>query len=175
MKRLVISAISVMALLLSAGTAIAADGGATVETVVMSFALDSDTCSNLPDGTSIAWTGTGTSITRTRTDANGITTIGNTTHANGIATDLDGNSYRFNYSNEFRISNTLAEPDVFSGLMTDSFSLAGQGPAKLHNGFVAVFTTNSDFDESGFHFVPLNSHGDPIKFDDPWAHHCDPL
>jgi hypothetical protein len=175
MKRLVISAISIMALLLSAGTAIAADGGATVETIPMTFApLTSDTCSYLPDGTSITWSGTGTSITRTRTDANGTLTIGNTTVAHGVATDQDGNTYHFHYSNGSRLSNTLADPGLFSGLMTDSFTLAGQGPAKLSNGFVAVFTTNG----TSFGVEPLTSRGDPISFapfPQGYTNHCDPL
>lgn len=175
MKRLWISLLSITLLLLGPGTAMAADGGATVETIPMTFApLNSDTCPNLPDGTSITWSGTGTSITRTRTDASGITTIGNTTHAHGTATDQDGNTYTFNYSNEFRISNTVADPSVFSGLMTDSFSLAGQGPARLHNGFVAVFTT----DFTSFGFEPLSVRGDPISFapfPQGFTAHCDPL
>ena len=100
-------------------------------------AAHSETCSNLPDGTSITWSGTGQSITRIRTDASGVTTIGNITHAHGIATDQVGNTYTFNYTNTFRISNTLADPAVFSGPMVDSFSLAGQGPIRLHAGFVA--------------------------------------
>lgn len=171
MKRLVVSAAAVMALLLSAGT-VAAGGGATVETIPMSFApLTSETCSSLPPGTSITWSGTGQSITRISTDASGVTTIGNVTHAHGIAADQDGNTYNFNYTNTFRISNTLADPAVFSGPMVDSFSLAGQGPIRLHAGFVAIFTN----DAGTFHFVPLNSFGDPIKFTDPWAHRCDPL
>ena len=173
MKRTAISA-ALVALLLGAGTA-TAGGGATVETIQMTFApLNSETCSYLPDGTSITWSGTGTSITTSRTDANGVTTIGNTTHANGFATDQDGNTYAFNYSNEFRISNTLADPTVFSGLMTDSFSLAGQGPATLSNGFVAVFTT----DFVSFGFEPLVSRGDPISFapyPEGFTAHCDPL
>ena len=173
MKRTAISA-ALVALLLGAGTA-TAGVGATVETIQMTFApLNSETCSYLPDGTSITWSGTGTSITTSRTDANGVTTIGNTTHANGFATDQDGNTYAFNYSNEFRISNTLADPTVFSGLMTDSFSLAGQGPATLSNGFVAVFTT----DFVSFGFEPLTSRGDPISFNpfpQGYTAHCDPL
>jgi hypothetical protein len=172
MKRLAVSAAAVMALLLSAGTTIAADGGATAETIPMSFApLTSETCSSLPAGTSITWSGTGQSITRIRTDAIGVTTIGNVTHAHGIAADQDGNTYNFNYTNTFRISNTLADPAVFSGPMVDSFSLAGQGPIRLHAGFVAIFTN----DAGTFHFAPLHSFGDPIKFTDPWAHRCDPL
>jgi hypothetical protein len=174
MKRTAISA-ALVALLLSAGTATAAGGGATVETIQMTFApLNSETCPYLPDGTSITWSGTGTSITTFRTGANGVTTIGNVTHANGLATDQDGNTYAFNYSNEFRISNTLADPTVFSGLMTDSFSLAGQGPALLHNGFVAVFTT----DFVSFGVEPLVSRGDPISFapfPEGFTAHCDPL
>jgi hypothetical protein len=170
-RRFAIATMTIMSLLLSAGTVAAADGGATVEIKSASFALLSSlTCSNLPEGTSITWTGTEKSITRTRTDSNGVMTIGNTTHAAGVATDQNGNAYAFNYSNEFRISNTVANPGVFSGLMTDSFSLAGQGPARLHNGFIAVFTT----DFASFSFEPLNSRGDPIDFA-TGAAHCDPL
>jgi hypothetical protein len=175
MKRLAVVSLTALSLVFGAGTAIAANGGATVETIPMSFAtLNSETCPYLPDGTSITWSGTGTSVTRSRTDANGITTIGNTTHANGVATDQDGNAYAFHYSNVFRISNTVADPAVFSGLMTDSFSLAGQGPAMLNNGFVAVFTT----DFVSFGVEPLTSWGDPISFapfPQGFTPHCDPL
>ena len=175
MKRLAVVSLTALSLVFGAGTAIAANGGAPVETIPMSFAtLNSETCPYLPDGTSITWSGTGTSVTRSRTDANGITTIGNTTHANGVATDQDGNAYAFHYSNVFRISNTVADPAVFSGLMTDSFSLAGQGPAMLNNGFVAVFTT----DFVSFGFEPLISWGDPISFapfPQGFTPHCDPL
>jgi hypothetical protein len=171
MKRLAVLAAAVMALLMSAGTAVAANGGATIETIPVTFApLSSETCPNLPAGTSITWSGTEKSITRTRTDRNGVTTIGNTTHAHGFATDQAGNSFAFNYSNEFRISNTVGNPGLFSGIMTDSFSLAGRGPARLHNGFVAVFTT----DFASFSFQPLHSRGDPIDFG-TGAAHCDPL
>jgi hypothetical protein len=175
MKRLSISVLSILALLLIPGSAFAAVGGATVETIPMAFApLTSDTCSYLPAGTSITWSGTGTSITRTRTDANGITTLGNTTVAHGVATDQDGNAYHFHYSNSYNISNTLANPGLFSGQMIDSFTLAGQGPAQLSNGFVAVFTT----DGTSFGFEPLTSRGDPIAFrpfPQGFDAHCDPL
>jgi hypothetical protein len=90
---------------------------------------------------------------------------------NGTATDQAGNAYVFNYANDFRVSNSGASPGVFSGRMTDSFSLAGQGPAKLHNGFQAIFTT--DFDTLNT-FDPLNSRGDPLDFA-TGAAACDPL
>jgi hypothetical protein len=171
MKRFAVAVAAMTALLFSAGSVAAADGGASVENLTVTFApLNSDTCSSLPAGTTITWTGTEKSITRTRT-AGGVMTVANTSHAHGVATDQAGNTYAFNYSNEFRVSNSVANPAVFSGTMTDSFSLAGQGPARLHNGFIAQFTT--DF-AGFFSFDPRNSRGDPIDFA-TGAAHCDPL
>jgi hypothetical protein len=172
MKRLAIAAAAVMSLVFGAGTVVAADGGAVIEILPVSFELSSDICLNLPDGTLITGSGTTKSISTSRTDRTGVETLGNTTHAHGFATDQVGNSYVFNYSNEFRISNTVANRTVFSGMMTDSFSLAGQGPARLHNGFVAVFTTDSAF--TSFSFKPLHARGDPIDFQ-TGAARCDPL
>jgi hypothetical protein len=170
LTRTLIAALSSVALALCASSALAADGGATIDTFPVSFVISSSTCPNLPSGTTIEGTGTETSITTTRTDAQGITTIRNTTHAHGTATDQAGNSYVFDYSNEFRVSNTVADPGVFSGLMTDHFALTGQGPARLSNGFLAIFTT----DFASFSFQELNSRGDPIDFA-TGAAICDPL
>jgi hypothetical protein len=80
--------------------------------------------------------------------------------------------YVFEYSNEFRVSNTVADPDVFTGLMTDHFSNSGSGPAKLNNGFVAEITFAENF--SSLSLQPITSHGDPLSFPDGAAH-CDPL
>jgi hypothetical protein len=113
--------------------------------------------------------GTGKSITTTRTDQDGVVTVVNATHAHGTATDQEGNTYVFNYSNEFRAT---LDGGVYSGLMTDAFALAGPGPAQLNNGFVGHFM--SDF--SSFFTVPnvISSHGDPLDFATGDAH-CDPL
>ena len=172
MKRLAIAIGVVLALTLSPGSAMAADGGAIVEHPSVSFApLNSDTCQFLPEGTSITWSGTLTSITRTRTNAAGVTTVSNTSHASGFATDQDGNRYAFSYSNSFSVSNSADNPGVFNGTMTDAFSLAGQGPARLHNGFQASLSTDlSTF----FTFSNIHSRGDPVDFA-TGAAHCDPL
>jgi hypothetical protein len=164
-----VTTISVVSLALSLGTIVAASNGATVDTFPVSFVLTSATCSNLPSGTELTGSGAGKSITTTRTDQDGVVTVVNSTHAHGTATDQDGNTYVFNYSNEFRA--TLDE-GVYSGLMTDAFTLAGQGPAQLNNGFVGHFM--SDF--SSFFTVPnvISSHGDPLDFA-TGAVHCDPL
>jgi hypothetical protein len=170
-KRLATSVLAAAALALGGTSALAADGGAAIEEFPVSFVITSAACPNLPSGTTIEGAGTMKSITTTRTDKDGITTIHNASHAHGTATDQDNNTYVFNYENNFRISNSQASPSVFSGRMTDSFSLAGKGPAKLHNGFQAVFTT--DFVTFAT-FEPLNSRGDPLDFATGEAR-CDPL
>jgi len=119
----------------------------------------------------ISWAGTEKSITITRTDRNGLTTVQNSSHAFGKATDQLGNSYAFDYSNEFRATETAAGSGVLRGTMTDHFSLAGNG-IQLSNGFLASVTFGpGPFD---FSAVPINSRGDPIDFN-TLAPHCDPL
>jgi hypothetical protein len=150
--------------------AIPAGASPLIDTFPVSFTIPSGQCSNLAAGTTLTGSGIEKSITKEKT-AGDITTIINATHAHGTATDQDGNVYVFNYSNEFRVSNTAADPDTFSGLMTDHFSNSGRGPAKLNNGFVANITT--DF-TTFFTLVPISSFGDPLSFPDAAAH-CDPL
>jgi hypothetical protein len=171
MRRIVLlPTLAVLFIVLSAASAMAK---AFVETFPVSFTLTSDACSNLPEGTTITGSGTAKSITTIILNSSGVATVLNATHAHGTATDQDGNVYVFDYSNEFRASNTTAEPDVIAGRMTDHFSLSGRGPAKLNNGFVALFTAAADFSSFGFDAV-ISQHGDPLSFPDG-APHCDPL
>jgi hypothetical protein len=171
-KRLFVASMVVMAgLVWASGSALAKGGhGATIDRFPVSFSMSSATCSHLPNGTTINGSGIEKSTDNTRTKR-GVTTEINTSHANGTATDQNGNRYRFNYSNHFRVKNTVGNPGEFSGKMVDSFSLAGPGPAKVHNGFLARFTT--DF-ATFFNFDPIHSRGDPLGFPDGTAH-CDPL
>jgi hypothetical protein len=169
-KRLVLTAVAAVALLLP-GSAVAGDTTTTVESFPADFTLSSQQCPNLPEGTTITGTGTGKSITKTMTDRRGITTVFNSSIAPGSATDQDGNRYRFLYSNQFRVSNTTADPDLYTGVMVDLFLLRGSGPARLTNGFLARITTDlGDL----FEFDPINSFGDPINFETGEAI-CDPL
>jgi hypothetical protein len=136
------------------------------------FELSWETCPNLPTGTTLNGSGIESSITIERTNASGVTTFINATHTHGTSTDQDGNVYVFDYSNESRVSNSVASPDVFTGLMTDHFSNSGSGPAKLNNGFVAIVTFGpGEFD---FAVDPISSFGDPLNFTDGTAA-CDPL
>jgi hypothetical protein len=160
----------VPALLVTVLVALPAGASPLVETFPVTFSLSSAQCSNLAAGTTLDGSGIEKSITTERTNTSGVTTVMNVSHAHGTTTDQDGNIYVFDYSNEFRISNTIASPDVFTGLMTDHFSNSGSGPAKLNNGFVA----NVTFTTTSFTAVPINSFGDPLSFPDGAAH-CDPL
>ena len=142
-----------------------------VERSKVKFTMSSDACPNLRAGTTIKASGRQRSVTTTTTDANGITTVVNYTQALGKARDQRGRKYRFDYRNSFAVTNTSATPAQYSGTMFDLFSLAGRGPAKLENGFVAVFTT--DLGDSAT-YQPLYSFGDPIDFAAGTAR-CDPL
>lgn len=173
MKRLALSAVTITALLFGGGTAIAAGGTTTVDTTPVSFVLTSAACALLPPGTSISGSGTQTSITTTHVH-NGVTTVKNATSSRGTATDQANNVYTFEYFNTFRASNSVANPDLFSGLMFDVFRLSGNGSVRLHNGFISTFTGDPTF--LTLTIQPGISWGDPIAFAPaPLAAHCDPL
>jgi hypothetical protein len=167
-KRLATVAVVITALLIPGG----AFGKTTrkVETSQVTIALKSETCSNLPPGTTIDGTGTMTSITWT-TKQHGRSTVTNSSLAPGTATDQAGNQYTFLYSNQFQVSNTRSQRKVYSGQMIDVFTLQGAGPANLSNGFLARYTT--DF-KALQRFSPIDAFGDPIDFETGQAH-CDPL
>jgi hypothetical protein len=168
-RRFAIAAVSIAAFALVAGPAGAGGGGATAATFPVSFVITSATCSELAPGTTLTGSGTEKSITVVKTNG-GVTRIHNTSHATGAAVDQDGNTYVFDYSNSFNVSDA-GSPGVFTGIMNDHFSLAGNGPARLSNGFQAVFSTDFTTFAS---FTPLKSRGDPLDFAAGTAR-CDPL
>jgi hypothetical protein len=170
MRRVLIVFAAAIALTTASGSTVNARG-ADIETFPVSFTLTSTSCALLPAGTTINGTGTERSMTNVLSKHDGTLTFVNATHAFGIARDQNGNTYVFQYSNEFRVSNSIGDPGLFTGLMTDSFSMAGPGPAQLNNGFVADIVT--DFG-AVFTFAPRQSHGDRINFATGESH-CDPL
>ena len=169
MKHLALAATIVVALLFPS-IAMAAGWETTVEKVPGDFVLSSARCPNLPAGTTITGAGTGTSVTKVRTDSSGTTSVNNLTVIPGRATDQAGNQYRFFYRNSFRVSKTASE-SLFTGEMVDLFMLRGRGPADLRNGFVANLTTNL---VDVFLFDPISEFGDPLDFA-TGAAICDPL
>lgn len=146
----------------------AASSNAPPQKFPVSFVLTSDTCSRLPEGTTITGKGTGTSITTDRW-SNGTRIVINATQSTGTAGDQSGNRYRFSYSNSFRVSKQSGA--LFSGTMLDVFVLVGRGPANLSNGFVARVTTDL---KNRWSYHPIQAWGDPISFPKGKTH-CDPL
>jgi hypothetical protein len=169
LKRLVAAAVAVVALLLP-GNAYAQRTQREITATPVTFEIKSENCPNLPPGTTISGTGTLTSVTWT-TRRRGLRTVTNSSVAPGTATDQAGNQYTFFYSNQFRVTNTRARQKLYSGVMTDVFTLEGSGPAKLSNGFVANYTTDL---KSRQVIRPIDAFGDPIDFKAIQAH-CDPL
>jgi hypothetical protein len=170
-KRSAVLAAFLLVACLVASSASAGRGKPASSTVsfVGGAGLSSTTCPFVPAGTTISWTGPETAIEIDRLNPDGTVTVSVVSHASGTATDNHGNSYAFDYSNAFRLTNSTEAPDTFTGTMTDHFSLAG--PAlQLNNGFVANVTT--DF-STFFSFDIINSRGDPI--DSQGNALCDPL
>jgi hypothetical protein len=158
-----------LALCVVAGTAAAAKPTSETVSFVNGAGLSNATCPFVPAGMTISWTGPEQSSTIVRTDATGVTTVQVVSHASGRATDNFGNSYAFDYSNAFRVANSVGDLGTFTGTMTDHFSLAGPS-LQLSNGFIANLTTDlSTF----FSFDFIDSRGDPI--DASGNAHCDPL
>jgi hypothetical protein len=156
-------------------TALPAAAGPLIETNQVDWDIPSGQCPNLAPGTTLTGSGNEMSITTLRTNASGVRTIMNTTHTHGTSFDQNENVYVFDYSNEFRGTETAPGSGLFTGLMTDHFSNSGSGPAKLNNGFVASITFNDDFSVFFFNGDPISSHGDPLDFAAGGTAACDPL
>jgi hypothetical protein len=169
MDRRIMCGVSALVLVLVLGSFVAARSGADASTFPVSFVMTSAGCPNLPSGTTITGSGTETSI-NTTVSRHGEDTLVNSTYAHGTATDQDGNTYVFEYANSSR--GVLSEEGILTGQMTDHFSLAGNGPARLANGFSADFVL--DLNTFAFSADPKHSFGDPIDFA-TGAAHCDPL
>lgn len=171
MQRLVVTGLALLGSLAVSSAADAAGSPAEIKTSAAKFTLTSSSCPLLPKGTTLKGTGTMRETTRTTTDPQGVTRVTNATVARGTATDAAKRTYVFDYSNSFRVSKAPNGPPLYTGLMYDLFSLSGNGPAVLANGFVAVFTT--DLGQFAT-FEPVNTFGDPLNFK-TGKPHCDPL
>jgi hypothetical protein len=151
-KRRIAGAFTAATVMLGLSIAPARAADVTVEPVT--WQLSSETCSELPAGTTVD--GSGTLRTVVTATADRLLVIA---HAKGTATDQEGTTYRWIYSNEL---NTTAA----STLIVDHFSLSGPGSARLSNGFVVRITGDA--------LDVIHAHGDPLDFA-TFEAHCDPL
>jgi hypothetical protein len=170
-----LAVVGAMAAVLALGVTTATAGnGATVDSFPVSWTVPAGQCADFP--TEVNGSGTYRISSATRTGPDGLITQSASVHAQGTATDAFGNRYRWAYAGEWHLTNSAAEPNVYRGKTTDTFSLAGNGPARTHVSFVADETDT--FDSAGnllsIVLVPLHVVGDPVSFD-PLAPHCDPI
>ena len=124
-------------------------------------------------GAVIEGSGTLTSVTTEQPTGGGATAVNNVSIAVGTATDQAGNTYSWIYDNRTWVTNTVASPDDFAGVMIDDFLLSGDGPEHLKNGFAADYSYNAT-DETATRIIPWTSFGDPLDFEALQAR-CDPL
>jgi hypothetical protein len=170
-QRKVVTGLAVLGSLGTSATAVAAGTPPEIKTSPATFTLTSSSCPLLPKGTRLKGSGTERTTTWTTTDAQGVTRVRSAAVARGTATDGANHRYVFSYANTFRVAKAPNGPALYTGLMYDLFSLSGNGPAVLANGFVAVFTT--DLGQFAT-FEPVSMFGDPINFKTGKSH-CDPL
>jgi len=137
------------ALLLGPGVAVAPAAPPAQRPVA--WTLTAAQCPNLPAGTTVTGTGTLQEVQGGRVSNE---------HATGTATDQAGNVYRWSYS--FRAVSRSGD----SELWVDHFVVAGAGPARLNNGFVAVISPDGA--------DVIHEFGDPVNFETLTAI-CDPL
>jgi hypothetical protein len=115
------------------------------QTVPVTFTLTPAQC---PDLTStVSGAGEYFIRTNTRVDADGVTHINQNTTANGTATDTEGNTYRFTYHNNQRI--TIPSGGFpFTVNVNDHFNLVGAGNAQsIHVGFTLRLTFSAPGEE----------------------------
>ena len=171
MKRLTLAVGVLVASALALAASTSAAGPPTVDEFPVSFVLTSAACPNLPPGTTVEGTGSGKSITSTRTGQER-RHDGDEHHTLVREGDRPGGQpVRLQLLEQLQRLEHGADRPRLTGRMVDSFSLAGGGPARLTNGFQAGFTT--DF-RALFAFEELNSIGDLIDFATGEAI-CDPL
>ncbi len=144
--------------------------GSSPEPEAVTWTIDADSCSNVPEGTVIKGTGVLT-VRQKETTRDGAIRRKSVARAEGTATDQAGNTYRWSYENTLVQRNSAATPHLFAGEMSDAFRLRG-GPVTLRNGFEA--TAVDDLAAGTFGIYPSSAYGDPFNFPSG-PNRCDPL
>jgi hypothetical protein len=132
------------------------------------WTVTSELCSQIPAGTVLAGTGQGHFTNNVRTTGDGQGILRSVAHAQGTATDQDGNEYTWVYTNG--VVGEIVD-GVLSARMVDSFVVTGSGPAAYVTGFSADIV-----EEFGVSFEITARHvlGDPFDFVND-SGRCDPI
>jgi hypothetical protein len=146
-------------------------GTTTVTPFPVQFVINESNCSMVPPGTVLTGEGTLTD-TKTVRVRDGVTIETVVTPGEGTASDQNGKHYHWKYFSTSKASNSREWTNLFSGVFDDRFSLSGDGPITLENGFTAV--TVSDTLANTFGLYPKKSYGDPFAFP-TGPNRCDPV
>ena len=123
-KRLLLAGVALAALSLGVTTAVAQDDNhGTTTTRPVSWSIPAGQCSAFPAGATVSGEGTFTGFFEARMNHDGTITRIYRDHAEGTATDGDGNTYRFAYDAQRRRT-AMIYPDGSQGKWT--FDAAGQ-------------------------------------------------
>jgi hypothetical protein len=125
-------------------------------------------CDQIPAGTVLTGSGQGHFTNNVRTNGAGVTIVRGVAHAQGTATDQDGNAYTWVYTNG--VVGEIVD-GVLYARMVDSFVVTGSGPAAYVTGFSAdiVEEFGVSFDITARHVL-----GDPFDFVND-SGRCDPI
>jgi hypothetical protein len=123
------------------------------------WTVTSERCTQIPAGTVLTGSGEGHFTNNVRTNGAGVTIVRGVAHAQGTATDQDGNSYTWVYTNG--VVGEIVD-GVLSARMVDSFVVTGSGPAAYVTGFSADIVEEFGVLGDPFDFVNDSGRCDPI-------------
>ena len=124
-------------------------------------------CSSLQN--TITGTGNRTEVITTRVNADGSTCVIDNAFINGIASDGNGGSYDFVYSNNL-VKQIPANGGAIHYDMTDTFVMNGTNPS---NNITAAFVWSWEFTPPAADWPPSDNWVQTQTIGDPL--HCDPL
>jgi hypothetical protein len=160
--------------LTAAPASLAAENETTVTHTPVAWVIaGGPSCDQLEVGEVITGEGTITNRIVSHTGRDGLTTVHWYQIANGSAVDQNGHRYRWVYKNHENLVNSLANPLLYTGTMTDSFNLVG-GPLAFSNGFIGTVTDDLGNLGGIFIVVPTSVTGDPLEFPSGPGR-CDPI
>jgi hypothetical protein len=168
---IVLAAFGSLTVLFTASAGAKPTGEREVVVDQVTWTVSAETCSQIPDGTTIEGTGTRHTDSITRTRRNGTIVVTIEQIAIGTATGSDGHEYQWKYLNTEKVANSTDAPDRYEGTMTDLFELTG-GPLAYANGFEAEVV--DDLQGTLFEADPVDVDGDPFDFEQS-SGRCDPI
>lgn len=160
-------------LVVSAASSVSASPDAPFTTEIVrgtvNWSLPADTCSQLPAGIALSGTGKRYQVLSTKTKSNGNAVTVSNDFVTGTASDGQGGTYNFAYTNQARY-NVAPGSDTTSVTMTDTFIL---DQTNGDNDYSVSFQWTWDFTAPDSEWPPNDNWQQNLTIGDPLT--CDPL